>query len=714
MFFTRSTQPTLKKIILTVFLFILFTLSLQLNVLASKKVHYEKNWIENSDFSQSEDYWFTTIQGDGSDANVNIHSEQANFEVLGNKMTFSLIADPPLASNWTELDNPSFPNRPDVDEITSVGCRVSHDYDDQSAIQNPSVHWDQNITMPVNMSDYIITSASIQARVNATADENVDRYWDYYYGRNARVDPDRPVDTYGDGDYVRFYVLLSDLKKNKVYEIAYLQTVWLGNGGAPGTDYLYNTYMLSVPQEDLIYYLSSSLSTDFNNFTITLGIRLQLEDNVASNLDRDTFNELIINFVNLTFTYEKKIDRYTTISLSQIGESINETDVKVTNAVLNFNYKIDEIWPNTLSPNSELKIFINNYELEKTIKLSEMNTTFQALNFGANDIKNHVLTNVNISISIMVLLADDFELDRKITISVDDVNLIISYTVFMKDPLQNYVIWIVLIVLLVIIGILASLSLRSYILLPRKQRKRSALLLRTQKFKDAENIQGILLIHNISGLPIFSKNYSDLMEGKNELFSGFIQAISLVGQEISLKKSVRSKGFRKEVIDGIYDVIELDFKHFYCLISDIEELRTVLVLNNKASKRLKQQLLSFGLSVYAKFSETLKNWDHELEPFKETIPELLDNYFALYYKDFFKIAIKRTDLEKIKKEIKLSRNDLKVLNEIFKISEDGNLFSLMTLLDRLSDKNEDLIIDSIEILIKNNLVNPVNPINTQN
>jgi hypothetical protein len=708
--FPRSTQTKLKSIILAFFLFILITFSFQLSVLASKTIHYEKNWFENSDFSLSEDHWFSTIQGDTSDVNTTFHSEQANFEVLGDEITFSLVSDPPLASNWTEVDNPSFPNRPDVDEITSAGCRVSHEFNDQSAIQSPSVHWDKNITLPVNMSDYIITRASIQARVNATADENVDRYWDYFYGRNARVDPSEPVDQYGNGDYARFYVLLSDLGKNKVYEIAYLQTVWLGNGGAPGTDYLYDTYMLNVPQEDLIYFLSSCLSTDSNKFTLTLGIRLQLEDNCG--VDRDTFDELIINFVNLTFSYEKKIDRYTSISLNQIGESINETNVKISDAVLSFKYKISELLPDMLSPNSELKIFINNYELEKTIKLKDMNATFIELNLGTKDIKNRILTNVNISISIMILLADEFELDHKITISIDDVNLIISYTVFMRDPFQNYLIWIILIVLLVIIGILASLSLRSYILLPRKQRKRSDLLLRTQKFKDAENIQGILLIHNNSGLPLFSKNYSDLMEGKNALFSGFIQAISLVGEEISHKKSLRSKGFRKEVIDGIYDIIELDFKHFYCLITDIEELRTVLVLNNKASKRLKQQLLSFGLSVYAKFSETLKNWDHELEPFKETIPEFLDNYFALYYKDFFKIEIQRNDLEKIKKKIKLSRNDLKVLNEIFKLSEEGNLFSLMTLLDRLNDKNEDLIIDSIEILIKNNLVNPVNPINT--
>jgi hypothetical protein len=713
LFILRSGKYSFKKGIFTILVITLFAISLQLNVHALKVNYYSKDWIKNSNFSLSGDHWSSNIEGDISDVNASFHSEQGNFEVLGKKRTYSLIADPPIASNWTEVDNPSFPNRPDVDEITSKGCRVSHEFDDMSAIQNPSVHWDKNITMPVNMSDYIITSASIQARVNATADKNLDRYNDYLYGRNARIDPAVPVDQYGDGDYVRFYVLLSDLEKNKVYEIAYLQSIWLGNGGAPGTDYIYDTYMISVPQEDLIYFLYSSLSTDFNNFTITLGIRLQIEDNSEISLDKDTFNELIINFVNLTFTYEKKINQYTSVSLNQIGNSINETNVEITDALLNFKFKLSEPWPNVLSPNSELKIFINNYEIEKKIKLSDMNTTFQDISLGAADIKSYILTNINISVSIIIFLADDFALDRKITISIDDVYLTISYTVFFEDSSLSGIIWTVLIILVIIIAILSVLSLRSYVLLPIKLKKRNELLSRTQKFKDAENIQGILLIDNISGLPLFSKNYSDVMEGKNVLFSGFIQAISIVGEEISLKKRIRSKGVREDLVDGFHNVIELDFKHFFCLICDIEELRTVLILNNKASKRLKRQLLNFGLSIYAKFSDRLKNWDNDQGIFKEQIPILLNNFFSLHYKEFFKLVIKRSDLEYIKKEYKLSRSHLKVLDEIFRISEEDRIFKLITLLDKLSDKNEDIIIDSIQVLIQNNLVMPAGSIDYQ-
>ena len=187
----------------------------------SGQISGKEQWLNNSDFS-SQTSWEKSISGDEKDVNASIRGGVANFDVLGEQRTFSLIADPP-ALDWTESDNPDFPNRPDVDEITSAGCRVSHEFDDQTANQNPSVHWDKNITMPIDMSDYIITSASIQARVNATVDENLDRLEDYLTEDLARIDPDWIVDTYGVGDYVRYYVLISDLEKNRVYEISYFQ-----------------------------------------------------------------------------------------------------------------------------------------------------------------------------------------------------------------------------------------------------------------------------------------------------------------------------------------------------------------------------------------------------------------------------------------------------------------------------------------------------------
>ncbi|MFW9901466.1 MAG: hypothetical protein ACFFDY_09265 [Candidatus Thorarchaeota archaeon] len=884
-----------------------------LNLQGIVKDYYTIEYLNNSNFN-SQSSWFSVEEGDVSDVSGNISSGQANLEILGEEHTFSLIADPPLAVNWTEMDNPSLPDRPDIDEITSRGCRVSHQFDDITAVQQPSVHWDHNISMPIDMSDYVIKSASVQAIVNATVDENLDRLEDYLTGDFARLTPNDVVDTYSIGDFIQYYILVSDLEKNRVYEIAHFQTQQIGNGDPPGKDYLYDTYMLSVPQEDLIYALTSVLSVDNFNFTLTLGITLHIEDNLASYWDLDYFDEIYIKFVNLTFKFEKKMNQYTSISWNQIGHKLEGSNIDITNATLNFKYKINRNW-SISSPNSEIRVYINDRIHPETVKLSVAESTFQEIKIGGFNVKNLIMSEENISVSIKVYIADSFTLNQTITISIDNASLFISYidnvletntkfdlfieninktlqksidvtignsvniTIKYKDYLnqfiQNaivqleglgspknltensileqynisiqttnlmfgnnyltlsaskkyyesieiqininvkkinceirtlsgeprieieagslpeielnlinlesneiikgaiveytwefgtgiledsnndgiyettlqkcpfgtytiniiafagdnysfnqyklnlivhkptginkgifYLIIIISIISFIIIGILTALSLKTYVFAPQKIRKRNELLLRTQIFKDADNIQGILLVHTESGLPIFSRNYSAIMKGKKTIFSGFLQAVSLVSDEISNNKGSRFP--LKEPGNKInpYKVIELDFKHFFCLILDIEELRTVLILKNKSSKRLQRQLFSFSLNLYFKITEQLKEWDNSLEQFRDIIPPLLDDYFFLYYKEFFRLAIPKPEIDEIKKKFNITKFQLKVLNELLLIATEKRIFKLMSLLEKFSQKSEDAVIDAVQVLINHEVIIP--------
>jgi len=73
--------------------------------------YYQKQWIENPTFTYPIDPWFSTLSGDNSDVRTSSDSGQANFEILGETGSFSLIADPPSASNWTETINPDFPEK---------------------------------------------------------------------------------------------------------------------------------------------------------------------------------------------------------------------------------------------------------------------------------------------------------------------------------------------------------------------------------------------------------------------------------------------------------------------------------------------------------------------------------------------------------------------------------------------------------------------------
>jgi len=408
----------------------------QEQIYTSGQESYTRQWIENPNFSSLENWTsYKDVLGDPNDVEAEISGGEANYQVFGDKRTFSLVADPPLDTDWTDLENPAFPFFPDNYEINEKGCDVYH-YWNEGADQSPSVHWDQNITMPVNISDYIITSASLRAVVNGTvkADDGDTE------GVEAVGDAVQGGTQYATYDYARYYVMLSDLEKNKVYEVAYYQTTSLGQDSAGDMDYLNNTDMFAVPKESLIFFLTSVLNTDNFNFTITLGIRIWCEDNWVN--DDDLWESLVINYINLTFTYEKKIDQLTSISWNQ--DTMRPNDINdisnitiVNNAVLNFKYKINESWT-SLSPNSEIQILINGIKHSETINLLEKAETFyQDAKFGGFDLTYLIDEDKNINISIQLYIADNFKLNRSVEISIDDVYLNLSYTIIFDDYQTN-------------------------------------------------------------------------------------------------------------------------------------------------------------------------------------------------------------------------------------------------------------------------------------
>ena len=574
--------------------------------------------------------------------------------------------------------------------------------------------------MPEEISDYVITSANITAVFNATVqatpslDDSViggpehTGAIDVLTDDGIDQDPIQPFQAI-EGDYVRFYVLLSDTENDNVFEVAYYQTHELGQDD-PEINHLNDSFMVSVPEETLIFYLTTVLGDDFKDFTVSVGMRIWSEDNFAQ--DADNWTLLILKSVNLTFSYEKIIDRFTSISWNQNLDKItdlSEYNIEITSANLNFKYKINHPWP-SISPNSEVRIFVNNIRILGLEKLVDANITdiFQEIEVGGFDIISLILKDENTSIDIQLYLADEFVFDKTITISIDDVFLEISYIEFIpEEDISAFLLGLFITILFIIIGILGSLSVRSYVILPRQQRKKSYLVLRTQKFKDVRNLQAIIAMHKPSGLPIYSQSYSSIMKGKKTLFSGFIQAVSIIGEEMT--RSDKKDGKVKKSKDKIdfHKVIELDLKQFYCLVLDVEELRTVLILKSKSSKRLKEILVHFSFGLYVKISDRLKNWDNDLNNLDEPIRTLIYEYFDIYYKDPFSVNIEESELMKYKKKLNLSKFEFQIMNTIFMILKEKSHFKLMDILEREIDKNEDQIISALESLIEFKLIRPI-------
>jgi len=442
-------QKILKKIIPLILLFIISLNSLLVfiptshnqlktekytNLRISGERRYSEQWIDNPTFSSLES-WIPIEQEDPSDFDAEISNGQGNYILLGEERTFSEISGTPKENDWKNVTNPAFPAPPDFNEIDEYGCEVNHTWiDPDDPIQSPSVHWVRNATMPINMSDYVITSASISAVFNASVTTKPGGAGGVndYYGIDSKNDT---VDQPGDYDTARFYVLISDLEDNEIYEIAWYQTVDLGQDD-PEISNITDSLMNTETEEALKYYLTSLFERDDFKFKITLGIRIKCCDNW--NYDRDRWDSLRIKECNLTFTYEKKMNQFAALSWNQIGKKIsNSSDILVTGANFTFKYKIDQSWPYLLSPNSEIRVLINNKQLNETIKLSSATTSFQLAKPTGFDVFSLISKGINISVSIQVFLADYFLLDHPIVISIDDVYLDISLVLIYEDILTE-------------------------------------------------------------------------------------------------------------------------------------------------------------------------------------------------------------------------------------------------------------------------------------
>ena len=388
----------------------------------SDEIKEVEQWINNSNFD-SQDLWISTETGDKSDVTSKIEGGEAKLIVLGEKRTFNNISGIPTNTStqkWIVMKESELSVLPDNTGLDEYGFWADNEYAesvDQSR-NNPIIHWKRNVTLPVDMSDYVITAADLSAIFNATADINLET----------------PSDTLSDPggayaaeyDHARFFVLVSDLENIENYELAYNQTVDLGIGnwgrtGHGGQNNVSDTEMTPLEEDDLVFFLGRVLSRDNRNFTLTLGIDIYCEDNYGG-LEIDTWYSLRIISCNLSFDYEKIINQFTTVTWNQACKkvsNISEYPVEVNSAILNFYYKINQDWPSNSSPNSRLGVLINNNKIPEEIGLDSATTSFQQAKIGGFEVSNLITDDVNVSLELR--LADEFKLANNITISIDNV-----------------------------------------------------------------------------------------------------------------------------------------------------------------------------------------------------------------------------------------------------------------------------------------------------
>ncbi|MHA1729060.1 MAG: hypothetical protein ACTSWY_10050 [Promethearchaeota archaeon] len=558
--------------------------------------HYTKQLILDSVFDKNpgDSPWYSAKEGDISDIEANLGGSAVNYEIIGNQRTFTLVNCSPHVSDWRACSNPNFPVLPDVYEINSSGFYVSHIWNEtvNQTRNMPSVRWERDINMPVNISDYKITSADITAVFNATVEDLVLNRTKYeWVANNSGIEDNGGIEVPGDaiigpfnvdkdewsngdfanGDFAKFYVLLSDLGNNKEYRIAFNQTTDLGQD-IPAITNITDKVMTSVDEDTLIFYLTSVLENNHHNFTISVGMDIYCEDNVWAG-DVDYWKSLIIKSVNLTFTYEKKIDLYTSLSWNQIGNAIRKSDYQspnstveldIDNATLIFDYKINKAWPSSLSPNSEIRIYINDVSHSETIKLAESSTVWKkAAGDDGFDVTELIQKEKNITLSLKLYLADNFELSDNISISIDNVYLTTTYTVTVTTALEPLFDWSPVIVALIttIIAIFVILGLyHSHFKFPPMIRDIRRTKRRIKRGKGAP--------------PVKTQSREDITR---DIWNKLISNSKVKGTKIT--KETRTKEELKDVIKS-HDVTEESESVMEEILSENEEVKELIEKEN--------------------------------------------------------------------------------------------------------------------------------------
>lgn len=430
-----------------------FTLNNELNNIQSSRTETYTNilWNKNPTFLSPADDWYSTINGDSSDAELFITPDQANYEIIGESYEEQVLLNNDTKDDWVAFNKSDLvlvPQRTDISGpyygVDDEGAWCTHRWwEGESGGQpknTPEMHWKKNISLNEDMSDYIITSVNFDAIINGTVDTYIDTPGDTLARGGVSINQ------YEKYDFVQFYVEISSIDIGDIpreeaelntYRIAFNQTRLLGNEGL--SLYTIEGLIGEYGDQAIIDALTNVLANDpgNNDFCVVLGIYIYCEDN-NSGTDLDDWTDLRFKNLNLTFNYVKKINQGTEVSWKQDLNAINGSNVQILDANLRFKYSLNSNWTQE-SENSRFLIYINDRRCEPPIYLSdyEFNPEFINARPGGFDITSKLLPYETFTLEIQIYLAENFGLDQNYTISIDDVFLYITYTEIFPDLIEE-------------------------------------------------------------------------------------------------------------------------------------------------------------------------------------------------------------------------------------------------------------------------------------
>ncbi|KKL12116.1 hypothetical protein LCGC14_2538980, partial [marine sediment metagenome] len=227
-----------------------------------------------------------------------------------------------------------------------------------------------------------------------------------------------------------------------------------------------------------------------------------------------------------------------------------------------------------------------------------------------------------------------------------------------------------------------------------------------QVFKDVKNIQAVMFIQRSSGMPFFNKNYASFNSKDNFLLSGFIQAITLFGEQMISGEMAEDSHKRKHKEIYSKNIIELNFKFFHLLICDYQSVRSLLILREQSSERLKKQFYMLSVEIDAKLGNKIEKFKGKLEDFEVDVDILLNNFLSLYLLEPYKLIEDASYMQFLKKGRELQSIEVRILNVIIAKTKFEKEFTLIQIVEEIDEKNVDKIYGGLHTLIGRNIIVP--------
>ncbi len=277
--------------------------------------------------------------------------------------------------------------------------------------------------------------------------------------------------------------------------------------------------------------------------------------------------------------------------------------------------------------------------------------------------------------------------------------------VISEIQLPNYLVYILIIGVVILVSVLGIIGVRSHIFLPRKREKEARLLAKTQRFKDAMNVNGVVMSTSVGGITIYTKSYYEFEIYKKDLLSGFIYAITTISKEFMTYEEAKKVKQEEKDLEAIESIFELDFKYFNFLICDYKDLRAVFILKESPSENLKDEAMVFLKAISSQVSNRISDWDGSLEEYEKIITPSLNDYIFLHYKEYF-ILNKPKHINKVISIAELTTMESRIINVIKSMTSTNPKFYLEDVLTTIDEKNKDLVIIGLESIIKKRIVIP--------